>query len=110
MKTGIKKALAMESESDCGCCGWSSESESEASPVSECPQERWESVASVAASASRLNKMDALGAVLPHLPDCPQATALEHAILNSSDLQTTLRAVERAALAMARAEELVRLA
>ena len=68
------------------------------------------SVAATAAAASRLNKMEALGAVLPHLPDCPQATALERALLHSSDLPSTLRAIEKAALAMARAEELVRLA
>ena len=101
----------MESESDCGCCGWSSGSESEpASVVSDRPQDRWESVAAMAGSASRLSRMEALGAVLPHLPDCPQATALERALLHTSDLPSMLRAVERAALAMARAEELVALA
>jgi hypothetical protein len=53
--------------------------------------------------------MEALASVLPQLPDCPQATALERALLHSSDLPSALRAVERAALAMARAEELVAL-
>ena len=47
--------------------------------------------------------------MLPYLPEGPQALAMEHALLNSEDLPATLRAVERAALAMARATELVRL-
>ena len=106
-----------ESESDCGC--WSSgswgqpeselesEPESQPSTVSDRPQERWETVASAAHSANRFCKMEALAAVLPYLPDCPQATALERALLHSSDLPSTLRAVEKAAWAMARAEELV---
>ena len=102
----------MESESDCDCCGWrsGSESESTVSEASDRPQERWESVAATAAAASRLSRMEALGTVLPNLPDCPQAAALERALLHSNDLPATLRVVERAALAMARAEELVRLA
>ena len=108
----------MISESDCDCCGSESgydccsesKTESRASSVRESMQERWESVAAMAASASQLSRLEVLDTVLPHFPDCPQASALEHALLNSNDLQTTLRAVERAALAMARAEELVRLA
>ena len=105
----------MESESDYDCGCWSSGSESEpesepASVLSDRPQERWETVASAAGSANRFSKMEALASVLPYLPDCSQATALERALLHSSDLPSTLRAVERAALAMARAEELVALA
>ena len=108
----------MISESDCDCCGSESgydccsesETESRASSVHESMWERWESVAAMAAPASRMGRLEVLDTVLPHFPDCPQASALEPAILNSNDLQTTLRAVEKAALAMARAEELVQLA
>ena len=105
----------MESESDydCGCWNSGSESELESEPesqpsaVSDRPQERWETVASAANSADRYSRMEALAAVLPHLPNCPQATALERALLHSNDLPSVLRAVEKAAWAMARAEELV---
>ena len=60
--------------------------------------------------ARRLDRLEALDTVLPYLPDGPQALMLEHALLNSKDLPATLRAVEQAALAMARAMELGRLA
>ena len=89
-----------ESESE------TTESEDEARIV----QERWEAFAGLADYARRLDRLEALDTVLPYLPEGPQALALEHALLNSKDLPATLRAVERAALAMARAEDLVRLA
>jgi len=109
------------SESECECddsWSWSSggcwpqsdlesEPESQPSAVSDRPQERWETVASATHSANRFCRMEALAAILPYLPNCPQATALERALLHSNDLPSVLRVVERAAWAMARAEELV---
>ena len=103
----------MDSESE--CC--ESETESETMPsVSASPsvsdgasmQERWEAVAGMAVYARRLNRLEALDTALPYLPDGPHASALQHALVNSSDLPTTLQAVEKAALAMARAEDLMR--
>ena len=42
-------------------------------------QERWEAFAGLTEHARRLGRLEALGAVLPYLPDGPQALALEHA-------------------------------
>jgi len=105
------------SECECDDMSWSSggcwpqsdlETESEGrSSVSDRPQQRWQSVASAARSADRTCKMDALATVLPQLPDGPQGKALERALLHCKDLSKGLRAVEYAAWAMARAEELV---
>ena len=60
-------------------------------------------------SARGLGRLEALDAVLPHLPAGPQASAIEHALLDTNSLPTTLRAAEKAAVAMARAEELLEL-
>ena len=73
-------------------------------------QEKWETFAGLTRRARGMGRLEALDAVLPYLPNGPQASALEHAIPTTNSTPTTLRAVEEAALAMARAEELVRLA
>jgi hypothetical protein len=73
-------------------------------------QEKWETFAGLTRRARGMGRLEALDTVLPHLPNGPQASALEHALLTTNSMPTTLRAVEKAALAMARAEELVRLA
>ena len=64
-------------------------------------QEHWEVLAWHADHARRLTRLEALDAVLPHLPDGPHALLLQQALLESEDLQATLRAVEQAARAMA---------
>ena len=83
-----------------------SESESEDSWESSV-RERWEAVAGLMRSAREMSRFEALETVLPHLPAGPQASAIEHALLTSNSLPTTLRAAERIAIAMARAEELL---
>ena len=100
----------MESESDCDCCGWSSGSESEREDSWESSvQERWETVAGLMQHAHGMCRLEALETVLPHLPAGPQASAIERALVNSNSLQTTLRAAEKVAIAMARVEELLEL-
>ena len=108
MKTGIKKALAMESESETDVPDLESESESEES-WEESVRDCWEAVAGLMRSARGMGRLEALETVLPHLPACPQASAIEHALLSSNALPTTLRATEKVAIAMARAEELLEL-
>ena len=83
-----------------------SESEGEDSWES-CARERWEAVAGLMRSARRMGRLEALDSVLSHLPDGPQASAIEHALMDSNSLPTTLRAAEKVALAMARVEELL---
>jgi len=70
-------------------------------------QERWEVSASLLRTARGMGRLEALESLLPHLPDSPQALAIEHAIRNSNSLPTTLRAAEKVAVAMARVEELL---
>ena len=70
-------------------------------------RERWEVVAGLMRSARDMGRLEALESLLPHLPDSPQALAIEHAIRNSNSLPTTLRAAEKVAIAMAKAEELL---
>ena len=74
-----------------------------------CARERWESVAGLMRSAHGMGRLEALETVLPHLPDGPQASVIEHALMNSNSLPTTLRAVEKVTIAMARVEELLEL-
>ena len=72
-----------------------------------CPRERWEAVAGLMRSARGMGRLEALESVLPHLPDGPVASAIEHALMDSNSLPTTLRAAEKVAVAMARVEELL---
>jgi len=104
----------MESESDSNVTEGTdvpedfSESESEEMDSWElCPREHWEAVAGLTRSARGMGRLEALESVLPLLPDGPQASAIEHAIMDSNSLPTTLRAAEKVAVAMARAEELL---
>ena len=114
MKPAKKTTVAMDSESDYGCCGCGeSETESETMPsvsedVARAAQERWEDLADHAEYACSFERLEALDIVMPCLPDGPQARVLEQALLNSKDLPMTLMAVGEAARAMARATELVR--
>ena len=98
----------MESESETDVPDLESESESEESWV-ESVRECWEAVAGLMRQARGMGKLEALDCVLPHLPAGPQASAIEHALLTSNSLPTTLRASEKVAIAMARAEELLEL-
>ena len=85
-----------------------SESKSEETDSWEsCTRERWETVAGLMRSARGMGRLEALESVLPHLPDGPQASAIEHALMDSNSLPTTLRAAEKVAVAMARVEELL---
>ena len=100
----------MDSESDTDAKGTNvpeelSESEERDSWES-CARERWEAVAGLMRSARGMGRLEALDSVLPHLPDGPQASAIEHALMDSNSLPTTLRAAEKVAIAMARVEEL----
>ena len=89
----------------------SEESESEESEDEWGPSARelWEAVAVLMRSAHEMGRLEALETVLPQLPVGPQASAIEHALLDTNSLPTTLRAAEKAAIAMARAEELLEL-
>ena len=83
------------------------ESSEETDSWESCARERWETVAGLMRSARDMGRLEALESVLPHLPDGPQASAIEHALMESEFLPTTLRAAEKVAIAMARAEELL---
>ena len=84
------------------------ETESEESRASSV-REHWEAVAGLLRHARGMSKLVALDSVLPHLPRGPQASAIEHALLNTNSLPTTLQASEKVAIAMVRAEELLEL-
>ena len=72
-----------------------------------CARERWETVAGLMRQARDMGRLEALESVLPRLPHGPQASAIEHALMESEFLPTTLRAAEKVAVALARAEELL---
>ena len=84
-----------------------SDSVEEAESWESCIRERWEIVAGLMRQARGMGRLEALEYVLPFLPEGPQATAIEHALLDTNSLPTTLRAAEKVAVAMARAEELL---
>ena len=69
-------------------------------------RERWEAVAGLIRSARGMGRLEALESVLPP-PRRRQSSAIEHALMNSNSLPTTLRAAEKIAIAMARVEELL---
>ena len=101
----------MDSESDTDTEGTDvpkelSESEGRDSWES-CARERWEAVAGLMRSARGMGRLEALETALPHLPGGPQASAIEHALMDSNSLPTTLRAAEKVAVAMPRVEELL---
>jgi hypothetical protein len=54
-----------------------------------------------------MGRLEAVESVLPHLPNGPVASAIEHALVDSNSLPATLRTAEKVALAMARVEELL---
>ena len=99
----------MESESETGTIVPEEFSESieETDSWESCARERWEAVAGLMRQARGMGRLEALESVLPHLPYGPQASAIEHALMESEFLPTTLRAAEKVAVAMARAEELL---
>ena len=101
--------MESESESDPGTIvpEDSSDSIEEAESWESCIRERWEVVAGLMRQARGMGRLEALESVLPYLPDGPQASAIEHALMESEFLPTTLRAAEKVAVAMARAEELL---
>ena len=102
--------MESESESDTGTIvpeDFSDSKSEETDSWESCARERWETVAGLMRNARGMGRLEALESVLPHLPDGPQASAIEHALMDSNSLPTTLRAAEKVAIAMARAEELL---
>ena len=101
--------MESESESDVGTIVPEEFSESieDTDSWESCARERWEAVAGLMRQARGMGRLEALESVLPHLPDGPQASAIEHALMDSEFLPTTLRAAEKVAIAMARVEELL---
>ena len=68
-----------------------SESEGEDSWES-CARERWEAVAGLMRSARGMGMLEALESALPHLPDGPVASPIEHALMYSTSVPTKPRA------------------